>query len=232
MSKITRQKMQKKIQRNKLTKPYLIGITGSLGTGKSLVGKILKKLGICVIDTDEIVRKLLSHKNKITKKIINEFGEKVSAPNGSINKRCLSSIVFKNKIKLKKLESIIHPEVNKKLESFLKLNKNKKIIAVLVPLLFECNLQRFYDETWCVVCNKKTQFKRLKNKGYKLQEALLRIKSQYPGTKKQKLANFVINNSNTPLITKKQVVKRLMSLGQLVRNRHHSFYKGHLFYLL
>jgi len=67
--------MQMRIKRRKITKPYLIGITGGLGTGKSLVGKVLKHLGICVIDTDEIVKSLLSYKNKITKKIVSDFDE-------------------------------------------------------------------------------------------------------------------------------------------------------------
>jgi len=218
-----------RIKRRKITKPYLIGITGGLGTGKSLVGKVLKHLGICVIDTDEIVKSLLSYKNKITKKIVSDFGEKVLTANGFINKKYLSSIVFKNKIKLKKLESAIHPEVYKKLNSFIKLNKNKKIIAVLVPLLFECGLQKFYNETWCVVCNKKVQLNRLKKKGYKLKDALLRIKAQYPLIRKTKMADFVINNSSSIKATKKQITKKLMSLGQLNHNPHPSFCKGHLF---
>lgn len=212
--------MKKITQKNKSTRPYLIGITGSLGTGKSLVGSILKKLGVYVIDTDEIVRNILSYKNKITREIINEFGIITSNSNDSINKKYLSDIVFSNKIKLKKLESIIHPEVQKKLIHLFKLNKNKKIIAVLIPLLFECNMQKFYDESWCVVCNKKIQLKRLKARSYLLKNALARINAQLPQSRKAKMADFIINNSGSSLTTKKQVVKRIRSLDQLIHNSH------------
>lgn len=222
LKKRTKIKMQKQknTQTNKSTRPYLIGITGSLGTGKSLVGSILKKLGVYVIDTDEIVRNVLSYKNEITKKIVGEFGTNALSSNGSINRKYLSSIVFSNKIKLKKLESIIHPEVQKKLTLFFKLNKNKKIIAVLIPLLFECNMQKFYDESWCVVCNKKIQLKRLKARRYLLKDALARINAQFPQSRKAKMADFIINNSGSSLTTKKQVVKRIRSLDQLIHSYH------------
>ena len=201
------------MKKNKFKKPFLIGITGSFGTGKSLVGSILKSQKIFVIDTDEIVHNILSNKNNVTKKILKVFGKKVQAKNDLINKKILADVVFNNQAKRKKLESIVHPEVRKRLLSLIKLNKHKKFVAVLIPLLFESKLERFYDDIWCVTCKEKTQIDRLERKGFKLSEIKARIKSQLFQDKKAKLSDYVIDNSGTIDHTKRQVTKRLRALA-------------------
>ena len=211
----------------KKQKPYLIGITGSLGTGKSLIGNILSKLGVFVIDTDDVVRDLLKTKNQISQKIASKFGEAVlnKNPNEYTNKKILSDIVFTNVKKRKILESIVHPEVRKRLARLIAGNKNKKIITVLVPLLFETHMENLFNETWCVICSKKIQLLRLKRKGYTLKEAIARIKAQLPQKEKIKRADFNIDNSYEINKTKLQVVNRLKALAQSDRNRHLSFCK-------
>ena len=198
-------------------KPYLIGVTGNFGTGKSTIGKILESKEIYVIDTDDIVMDILRSKNKTTDKIIKAFGEsfvnKYSLETFYINKKLLGELVFKNPRKRKKLEVIIHPEVFKRLKKNRNSKKKYKVIAELVPLLFECNLGSNYDETWCVKCNRKTQFKRLLKKGILHKDAVLRIKTQMPQDKKSKLADYVIDNSGSISSTKKQVYARLKQMA-------------------
>lgn len=184
--------------------PYLIAITGSFGTGKSTVGRILKQLGICVVDTDHIVGKILATKNHITKKIIKMFGY--------ADKKSLAKVVFHNPSKRKKLESIVHPEVRRVLKIFISKNRNKKIIAVLIPLLFESKMNKTYDEVWCVTCSKKEQIKRLIQKGFKLSEIKKRILAQLPQKEKVKRSDFVIDNSGTIQRTKRQVARRVRLL--------------------
>ena len=191
--------------------PYLIGITGSFGTGKSLVGEILEEIGITVIDTDEIVKNILKTKNNITQKIQDEFGKSVINNEGSeyINRKELAKLVFNNDLKRQKLESIIHPEVNKVLNYFISQNKEKSTIAVLIPLLFECRLESFYNEIWCVNCKRGIQLERLLKKGFLEDEIKLRINSQLPIETKIKRSDYVIDNSGTIEETKKQVLSRL-----------------------
>ena len=202
--------------------PYLIGITGGFGTGKSLAGKILEETGITVIDTDEIVRSILKTKNNVTLKIQNEFGNSVLNDKSDeyINRRFLAAAVFNDNLKRKKLESIVHPEVNKVLKSVISQNKDKDIIAVLIPLLFECKLETDYNETWCITCNSKTQLERLLKKGFTEEEIMARIKSQMPIEEKVKKSNFVIDNSGSKDETKRQVISRLNELVQLNHNLH------------
>ena len=98
--------------------PYLIGVTGGFGTGKSLVGSILKDAGVFVIDTDDIVKDLLKTNNDTTKKIVNEFGNNVCNFEGAeyISRKKLADIVFNDVAKRKKLEAIIHPMVERKIK--------------------------------------------------------------------------------------------------------------------
>lgn len=209
---------------------YLIAITGSLGTGKSLVGEILKEFKFLVIDTDDLVREILKDKNKTTEQIVKEFGIGVINQNqtnnsGYIDRKSLASIVFNDEIKRKNLESIIHPQVREKLNEIFSLNKDKEIIFVLIPLLFESGLQDTYNEAWCVICDENIQLERLKNKGYSLEDARVRIKSQLSQKEKIKLSDFVIDNSKDRLKTKEQVISRLKSLAESNHNLRASFYK-------
>lgn len=195
-------------------KPYLIAVTGSFGTGKSLVGSFLKNIGLLVIDADDIVKKILSKKNKITKCIIKAFHNQdvKSTSKYFIDRKKLSNIVFNDLTKRKKLESILHPEVRKEISRLIILNKNKKIIVILIPLLYESGQGKMYDECWCIICRKNVQLKRLVKKGFKKSGAISRIKAQLPQSKKAKMSDFVINNSGTVKNTKLQVLERLKSL--------------------
>lgn len=213
--------------KSKTRKPYLIGITGSFGVGKSIVGDILKSLGVFVIDTDEIVSNILKTKTLITKKIVKIFGEEVVSKNKKyfIDKKILGELVFNNQKKRKMLESVIHPAVRACLRKQISLKRKNTTIAVLIPLLFESGQEKFYNEIWCVICNKSVQLKRLKNKGYSLKEAIKRINAQFPQHKKAKLSDFVIDNSRSISNTKAQVVQRLKFVAQLNRNLHLSLGK-------
>ncbi len=198
-------------KRNHNYKSYLIAITGNFGTGKSTVGEILRSEGFLVIDTDEIVREILSKKNLITQKLINIFGENIKSAdeNYLIDKRALAKIVFNDKEKRELLESIIHPEVEKVLNKIFKESENEKIVFILIPLLFECGLEKNYDESWCVICNENIQKERLIKKGFTLEMIDLRLKAQMPQAEKEKKADFTINNSKSIKETKEQVFKKL-----------------------
>lgn len=200
---------------SKISIPYLIGITGSFGTGKSSVGRILEDFGAIVIDTDDIVRELLRTKNNVTNTIVKTFGDSIISNNSLeyIDRKALAELVFNNEVKRKKLESIIHPEVNKVLESFVLLHKDKNIIAALIPLLFECGLEQYYDEIWCVTCKKELQTKRLLDKGFTENEINLRINSQLPIDIKAEKSDFIIDNSGSIDETKEQVLSRLKELN-------------------
>ncbi|HON04957.1 MAG TPA: dephospho-CoA kinase [Candidatus Ratteibacteria bacterium] len=184
-----------------------IGLTGIFGSGKSTVCKFFREKGIPVISCDFIVSHLLRTK-RIRKKIEEEFGKDYFFEDGKLNKRKLAELIFSSADARKRLNSIIHPEVFKKLEEKLDTYKRNSKIAVVVeiPLLFETRSENLFDVIVTVSAPYKVIKKRLEKK-YSHQEIEKRIKSQMPLKKKEMLSDFIIENSGSLKDTKKQINK-------------------------
>jgi dephospho-CoA kinase len=185
----------------------VIGITGSFGGGKSTVAKILASYGVKIIDSDKIVHRILKSNSKICKKIIKVFGDKILNTNFTkIDRAKLGKIVFQNRIALRKLCKIIHPEVVKKIEKQLARIKKESIVAIEAPLLIEAGLLDLVDSLIVVKTNRRNQIQRIKNK-MKLSstDIIKRIKAQLPIKEKIKFADYVIDNNKDISYTKRQV---------------------------
>jgi len=175
----------------------VIGLTGSIGSGKSFIANFLEKKKIPIFYADKEANKILKNDNIVKKKIIKFFPETYIKK--KINKAKLTSIVFKDKKKLKKLENIIHPKVGKIKKAFLALHKKKtKAVILEIPILFETNAHKTCDYTILVYVNEKEQFKRVLTRKYMDKQRIKEILSnQISYKKKKKMADFVINNSST-----------------------------------
>ena len=147
----------------------LIGLTGIIGSGKTFALNFFKKKGYSIFSADEEVKKIL--KTSIVKKKINKSFPEVFDRN-KLNKNKLAQIVFSNKNKLKKIENIIHPIVNKKKNLFIKKNR-KKIIILEIPIIFEKKSAKNYDYIILMKIKKKNFLQRIgiqyhwKNRCYK-----------------------------------------------------------------
>lgn len=186
-----------------------IGLTGSIATGKSLAAKEFEKLGCYVIDADELAHKTLMKDSNIYHKIIAVFGRGIIGENENIDRKKLSAIVLNDKEKLKLLENMVHPEVerlrNEEINNITKKDKNAVIIYD-VPLLFEKKMRNLFNYTIVVYAPFDIQIKRLmarNNLSY--EEAEKRISIQMPISKKVKSADFVIDNSGSIENTKNQI---------------------------
>ena len=183
-----------------------VGLTGSIGTGKSTVLKLFNQLGAYTVDVDKIVHQLYKRED-IQEKVKKEFGD-VFNEDGSLNRKEVAKIIFNNPEKRKVLEDIIHPEVRKEVKRFIQ-NIEKKdknaIVIVEVPLLIETGQYKEYDKVIVVYSPKNLQLKRLLNKGYSREEALKRINSQMNIEEKLKFADFIIKNISSLEDLKKQV---------------------------
>ncbi len=175
-----------------------VGLTGSIGTGKSTVEYILNELGAYTIDADKIVHQLLE-KPQIIEKIKKKFGKDV-IKDGKIDKKKLAQIIFSDKNKKKVLENILHPEVFKQIQNFFKEVEKKDPCAVAVadvPLMIETGSYKNYDIVIVVYAPKELQLKRLKAKGMSEEEAIARIKAQMDIEKKKEYADIIIENTGT-----------------------------------
>ena len=169
-----------------------IAITGSMGSGKSTVSQILRKLGHPVYDADLIAKKVLqSEKTKV--QLIERYGEQILNEDLSINKTLLASRIFNNLEDKAHLEAIIHPQVYQEL---LSINADTLMFAE-VPLLYESQGERFFDEVWVVVSDESILRERLRRyRAYTDEMIDERLIHQIPQAEKMKRADVVITNND------------------------------------
>jgi len=183
--------MQKVI--NKPHKIIVIGLTGSIGMGKSTISSQLARLGGAVCDSDAIVHKLLACDGEAFAKVKNAFPQAIE--NNQINRKVLGKIVFSDKQKLKILESILHPLVEKHQEIAISnaATAKKKFIVLDIPLLFEAGREQICDYTIVVSAPKFLQRQRVLKRANMTKEKFENILlHQMPDLQKRRLADFVI----------------------------------------
>ena len=188
----------------------VIGLTGSLSTGKSTVAKMFKNLGAVVLDADKEVHQLWSLKGKNILRIKKILGPS-TINKGGVNKKKIAQIIFKNKSKRRQLEKILHAQVKKSFAEKIRLLKRTKrtnMIVLDVPLLFESGMDKMADVTLVVTAGRELQIQRsMKKMGISRQETLRRIQAQMPLGEKIKLADFVIDNQSSKIMTQRKVSK-------------------------
>ncbi len=196
----------------------LIGITGGIASGKSLVSHYLMELGLDVIDIDEIAREVVRPGCKAWAKITAQFGRGFLTSDGEIDRKKLGDAVFKDHKLLKKLNAITHPEIRRKMWKRIEVlrgDNHDALIFIDVPLLIESGFYKDMDRVVLVYVDEAIQIKRLiKRDGLSDAEAQRRLSSQMPIDKKLKLADYVIYNDGSVEETKAQVRKLLLSLKQ------------------
>jgi len=186
----------------------IVGLTGSVGTGKSTVTNFFRELGAYIIDWDELAREVTRPHLRAWKEIVEYFGKDFLNEDLTINRQKLAEIVFSDKEKVAKLNQIVHPEVFKEDERItneIKIFDPNALIIKDIPLLFELTRPTFVDKVIVVSASEQTQLRRLEEKGMNREDAQSRIKSQLPLEEKIKSADFVINNDGPLEETKKQV---------------------------
>lgn len=190
-------------------RPYTIGVTGTIGSGKSRVGGILKDLGIPVIDSDIVVHELFSDNESLKNSIRSRFGDSViQQSNGkeTVDRKALGKIVFADAAARKDLESIVHPATIDECGRRINAASDSDLVAVLVPLLFEAGLENHYDEIWAVYTDEKTLRKRLSARdNLSVEEVERRLSAQLSQNEKVSRSSERIDNSGTVEETEKQV---------------------------
>lgn len=189
----------------------IIGITGSIACGKSLVSNYLQEKGYTIIDADKIGHMALDN-DEVKKQLVNKFGKSILKDN-EVNRVTLGKLVFENNENLKELNNIIHPQIRKNISEQLQVHKNEKLVFVDVPLLFEAKFDDLVEKIIVISLDEKIQLERLMNRNsLSKEEALQRIKSQIPVREKEKLGDYVVDNSFTQENTYNQVDRILEKL--------------------
>ena len=189
----------------------IIGITGSIACGKSTISNYLKSKGYIVIDADKIGHEALDD-DYVKEKLILAFGNEILEDN-KINRQKLGELVFGNSSNLNVLNSIVHPEIRKKILEKIDKNNDKELIFIDVALLFEAKFDDLVDKIIVVYVDENTQLTRLmKRNSISKKEALSRIVSQMSPIEKAKLGDYTVNNNLDVINTYEQVDKVLSEL--------------------
>lgn len=186
-----------------------IGLTGGIASGKSTVSNMLGELRFPIIDADVIAREVVEVGEEAYKLIVETFGEDILQQDGTIDRAKLGAIIFNNDELRKKLNSIVHPAVRKRMNELkeMYLKENNTAVVLDIPLLFESQLTHLVDKTLLVYVDPDTQINRLMNRNqFSKEEALSRIHSQMPLDNKVELSDEVINNNGSIEETKEQLL--------------------------
>ena len=185
----------------------IVGLTGGIGSGKSVAGDFFIELGIDVIDADHVSKNILDDNESAKKLFLDHFGEKFIDKNNNVDRALLRDEIFKNEDKKEALESIIHPLVREEIFNFIE-NSNSVYKIIMVPLIYETNSQDFYDKIVVVDCKEENQIIRASKRDNKTKNDIINImKNQASSDERMSIADEVIKNDSSLDDLKKQVIK-------------------------
>ena len=193
----------------------ILGLTGGIASGKSTADVFFREKQIPVIDCDQIAHDILNKGEKGYELVLKRFGMNILKSDRSINRSELGQIVFNDKKQLEALNRITHPLIFQEIQAKIALNNPSKnsLVVVDAPVLFEANGQKYCDFTLLIAIPESLQMKRLMLRDHLSKGAALkRIRSQMPLSQKEKLADFVINNTGTKQDLKSKLEKLLLKI--------------------
>lgn len=177
-----------------------VGLTGSIAVGKSFVLGVLAELGGRTIDADQVAREVVAPQTAGLKAVVEEFGDEVLKPDGSLDRAKLGAIVFADEASRLKLNSILHPFIIARQDELIRgwqEQDNDGIAVVDAALMIESGGYQRFDKLIVVHCRPEVQLQRLMARdGISVEEAERRIHAQMPQEEKKKYADFLIDTSD------------------------------------
>ncbi len=173
---------------------YIIGLTGNIGTGKTVVRRMLEHLGAYTIDADALSHRAIAKGAPGYRPVLDTFGKWILGADGEINRSKLGDLVFRDPTALSELEKIVHPLVDQATNVLVK-RASQPVVVIEAIKLLEGDLRKMCDSIWVTYAPQVVQIERLTRKrNITRQEALQRINAQAPQNEKIAAANTVIRN--------------------------------------
>jgi dephospho-CoA kinase len=193
----------------------LFGITGGIAMGKSTAGRLLRQLGVAVVDTDDLARQIVEPGQPALAEIRERFGPSVFLPGGRLDRQELARQVFALPSARADLEGILHPRIRAlwTAEAGAWRRDGRACGAVLIPLLFETGAESLFHATVCLACSAADQARRLSERGWDAAQCRQRLEAQWPVGKKIAHADFVVWTGTTLEVHAAQLLKILGRWG-------------------
>lgn len=184
---------------------HVIGLTGGIATGKSLISHYFKQLHIPICDADVIAKQVLRPGQPALEALVAQFGESILQPTGCLDRHQLATLIFHDEAKRQRLNAIVHPYILKAIDAW-KSEQTAEIIVIDMALLIEIGYMSQVDSVMLVTVSAEQQLTRLMTRnGYSAQEAMARIQAQLPFEEKAKYADVIIDNNGSKADTYQQV---------------------------
>ena len=178
-----------------------VGLTGGIGSGKTVVANIFRQLGVPVYDADNEGRLLTESNVAVKEEIRNAFGNEFFNSDDSLNRTALAKIVFNDKEKLAALNAIIHPAVKEHFENWFKQNQNAKYIIKEAAILFESGSNTGLDRIISVTAPEETRISRVVARDNSSKEKILAVmKNQWSDEERKKHSDYLIINDDNTLV--------------------------------
>ena len=188
---------------------FLLGVTGGIATGKTIVSDMIEGYGVRTIDFDVLSRKVVEPGTRAWTEIVAYFGERVLNEDRTIDRKKLADVVFNNEEQRAALETFVHPRIAEVFRAIVAEHVSHEpdtAIQAVVPLLFETEMQHVFDIVVVVYAPEEIQIERLMNRdGIDRQSAAAMVASQWPIENKKHLGDFVVDNSGSLDDTRAQV---------------------------
>ena len=198
-----------------MDKPYVVGITGGIASGKTAATDFLEEQGALVLDADVESRALTAENGEALPMIREKFGDGVFNEDGTLNRRALGEIVFASEEQRHALEGILHPMIQHRIVQRIRQAGQNGVpfLFLSVPLLFETGMDALCDETWCLTLDPDEQLARLMERdGLTRSEAEARIASQMPLEEKERRASLIIRTNRSMDATRAELTSLLRDL--------------------
>ena len=178
----------------------LVGLTGGMGSGKSLAAKFFAEQGAHIIDADQLSRELVRPGHPALKEIVDAFGEDILEPSGNLDREALAKIIFDDTENKSALEAILHPKVIvREQEKYLSIcaSNPSAIVIVDAALLIESGNYKNVDKVIVVQSREEQQIQRILSRGFQnYDQAIARIKNQMSFEEKSKYADYILDNQS------------------------------------
>ncbi len=199
-----------------MSKTLKIGITGGIGSGKTMVAKYVQSLGYPVIYADDVAKQVMVENEYVKEKIIEAFGEE-AYKDGELNKEFIAEEIFNSPDNRKLLDAIVHPPTMKRIKDLIYENVGQnKFVFVEAALIYEAKFQHVFDFIILTVADEDVKIKRLLERDdTTVEEILKKMKSQWQDSAKQDKADFIVTNNSTPEELYKKIDFILSVLGKV-----------------
>lgn len=192
----------------------VVGLTGGIGSGKSLAAQFFAELGALVIDADQLARDAIERGSDGFDQLIATFGDSILT-NGLVDRRALGELVFRNPEAKRKLEGIIHPIVRQEFEEAVESLEKDQVLIYEIPLLFETKAMERFDYIVTVESDMELRKERLLKKGLRISEIESRIAAQASREERTSIADQVFENNGS----EDELLRSVENLWELLKMR-------------